>query len=293
MTGRRQGFVARRSSGSWYRNSRVATAPPVEFVPGPQMTAAEAEEFAAPDGTSKIGWQLLYLACWVEQIAGGIGAVVSLGVLVSTILGGAQSTIQGCQTGNCASSSAADVVVPVLWFVGCTAAAVLGRPLRREAAALLRSAALRSARAIRAEHQTDAVIVETLPPRDRWLLHSADRMLANYPPDLAEQVLWDIARRLDAATALKALPAGPNGPPQDTAPQAAEISAALVDQVERDVAAVRKSVQDEAAYRHQPCRTSSLSALPRTSEPGTLIRDAALLLPEHRTTVRRRKGAVQ
>ena len=299
MTRQRRGFVQRRLGESWYLNARTAIAPPVKFVPSPEMTDTEIDAFAAPEGTARLGWQLLYLGCWVVQLIAAAGALVSLGVLVASVLGGAQSTVQGCQAGiaDCTSSTAADVVGPVLWFVGCSAAVALGRPLRREIAAIMQTAALRAARAARAAMQTRTVLVESLSPRNRWLLNSADRLLENYPSDLANRVMWDIARRIDAATALHALITPKNR--ADSSPVYAatqHLTERLTAQAERDVAALRAAVRDSATYRHEPCRTSSLSALPRSRDADTMLTDAELLLPKpgrELHSVPGRKGATR
>lgn len=271
------GFVTRRIAGSWYRTALTATAAPVEFLPGPAMTAADVHDFAAPTGTAAPWWRALYVACWAVQLAAAIGVVAAAVSLLATVGVSAQTVAQECQTGQpgCTATASVNPAVPVLWLVGCAAVLVAGRSLRRGCAALMRASALRAAHTVRTALQPSVVLLTPLSPRQRWLLRSAQRMLEHYPPTSSDRVLWDIARRLDAATELRGRRHRATRQWQD----AAAVANALDEQAEHDVTALRSAVRDGAAYRHNPCATASPAALPRSSSIDRLITDATLLLP--------------
>lgn len=257
-------------SRSWYRQSRTANAAAVEFVPGPQLTPEQVEQFAEPTGRAARWARWSYLAVWVAQIAAAVTVVAAVAALVSGIVAGVERKTSDCRAGaaGCARI-AVPVAGPVLVALICTAVVVVGRTTRRKLAELMRSSAARDARSRRGPLLPAVVLLGPLPARSQWLLTTADRMLGHFPPALADRVLWDIARRLDAAAALGRLGTD----------DAAEIAQALNRQAEADVDAIRSAVTTESSYRHRPCRVSSRSSLPRAGDTATLLRDARLLLP--------------
>lgn len=263
-----------------FRTSQWAAADPVEFVPAPQMTDAQIQRFSAPRGRASTLTRGAYITEWVLQLAAVIVAVVLLSLLVTEIVSGTQDKVDSCREGlDRCSVEGAGTPGLVLGLIACIAVVVLGRPTRRQIAAQMLASARRAAAVSRQQLQPFTVIVDHLSPRGRWLVTTAHRMLDNYPPTAADRVLWDIARRLDAAAHLQAMTR--RRPVPAELPAARTTATALSDQAERDIARLRRAVQTGGDYRHQPPRTKSTSSLPRSTDRATTISDAQLLLPRN------------
>lgn len=263
-----------------FRNSQWAAADPVKFVPAPQMTDTQVQRFSTPRGRASTLTRGAYITEWALQIAAVITAIVLIALLVTEIVSGTQDKVESCREGlDRCSAERAGTPGLVLGLVFCIAIVVLGRSTRRRIAAQMLASARRAAAASRQQLQPLTVIVDHLSPRGRWLVTTAHRMLENYPPAAADRVLWDIARRLDAAAHLQA--ATRRRPAPAELPAARTTATALSDQVERDVSRLRRAVQSGGDYRHQPPRTKSTSSLPRSTDLSTTISDAQLLLPRN------------
>lgn len=258
-----------RASRRWYRNSVTAIADPVPFYPGPQMTPAEVAVATAPTGRAATWVRTLYIAVGAAQIAAVAAAAVLVLQIVLSVAQDAQNTVEACRSGQagCAATGAS-LNGPVLTLCVCLAIAVLGRPLRRRVASWMQRSALRDAQRRRAHLADRMVLVDNLPARSRWLLEVLEQLTQSLPARQGEQMLWDSARRLDAAAALEAL---------DT-PAADQLADALADQVEGDTALLRTATVEGHRYRHARCRTRSQQTLTR-STPAEMLAAADLLLP--------------
>lgn len=262
---------------SWYRQSRSAVAPGISYLPSPQMTAQQETLFDEPAGTAGRWVRIGYLSIWSVQLLAAVTAAAAAATLITRIVTATQAKSNACKTGapGC-TDIAVPVAGPVLLLLLCIVLMVAGRPARRFTAEQIRNSARRVAARSRTPLQHLVVLLAPLPTRSRWLLTAADRMLDNFPPELAGRVLWDIARRLDAAAALTALNARAL---PELRTEAAQTAYTLTTRAEADVAALRQAVLVGKDYRHRPCRTTSLSSLPR-AQPATMISDARLLLPK-------------
>lgn len=245
------------------------TADPVPFYPGPQMSPSEVATATAPTGRAATWVKSLYVGIGAAQVAALVATAVIVLQIVLSVVQDAQNTVEACRAGQAGCAvTGASLNGSVLTLCGCLAIVVLGRLLRRGVATWMRRSALRDAQRQRDELADRMVLVDQLPARSRWLLETLEQLTQPLPARQGDQVLWDSARRLDAAAALGEL---------DTA-NADQLADALIDQVEGDIALLRTALVEGHRYRHAKCRTRSQQALTRSS-PAEMLTTADLLLP--------------
>lgn len=265
----------------WYREAVTVTAAPAAFWPGPQMSAAELEDATSPTGHAA-GWtRVAYIGVWVAQIAAFITALILAGSIVLYLAQQAQATADACQQGDQTRCqvTGVDVRGQALTIIVCLIAVVGGRGARWKLSRVMHRSALRNAHRQRLAQQDRLVLVDELPARSRWLLTITHDLTETLPHRVAEQIVWDAARRLDAAAVLDSVA---SRFPRHAA-AATRTADLLSAQVEGDVVVLRAAVRGGHRFRHARCRAETQRTLPRSKDPETTIRDAALLLPRERT----------
>lgn len=277
---RRTSWWRLRGRRRWYRESLTVTADPAAFWPGPQMSAPELEDATSPTGQAA-GWtRVVYIGIWVAQIAALI-AVLVLAVAIALYLAQqTQATADACQRGDQVRCQVVGVDVrgQVVAIVACLVVLAGGRGARWSLSRVMRRSAVRDALRQRLALRDRLVLVDELPVRSRWLLDITHDLTETLPRRAAEQIVWDAARRLDAAAVLDTLA---RTHPQHAA-AATELADRLSAQVEGDVVVLREAIRLGQRFRHARCRAEDQRTLPRSTDPETTIRDAALLLPRHR-----------
>lgn len=274
----------------WYRGAVRQTPPAAALIPGPQMTDDELATATQPTGTAAPLLRAAYIGVWLAQLAAVIVGLIITAQFLLGVLARGEAVRQACMTGDqtgCVAPTAADGTGAALGIAVCLVVLIAGRPARQWLLGPLRRSALADARRRRRALQDRMVLVADLPARSQTLLDRAEQDVQNLPQGDSDALLWDLARRLDAAAVLDDAGEAANRADPQAADELWAMSDWLVEQATSDARALARAAATGYRVLRPLPQTGNPRTVPRSTDPAVLVHDAGLLLPravldEHR-----------